>query len=384
MHALLLLDEAPWPPRTGSAAVYRLSIEALRKLGLTVAIGCVARTDRPWLPASSHWCQQRGIPWFVFDSITAGWPAETMLRMGRGFLRQPTRWAKVLMDDHRHAEYLRRFAPNALIVHKVPTAISFGIRSIRTFPGKKIIELHDDFLTRHRETLRSLMMPENVAKRKLSRYSKVLEDIRHSVREPSDAHARGEEAYAINSFDKLLVASSIEYNAYLKRNDLTVDIEFFPWPALAFRGGNNPLSRQSSQAEFDLGFIGSDEQFNIDAASYLIQDLIPKLRGSGVETSTLICGSVVDALDRSELDDAIVLLRHVENVEEFYSRINLAVVPLKAGTGVSIKTLEALAFHRPVLATKIGLRGLTPELRRFAVESLRVAFPAACGVTDGG
>ena len=291
-----------------------------------------------------------------------------MLRMGRGFLRQPTRWAKVLIDDYRHAEYLCRFAPNTVIVHKVPTAISFGIRSIRAFPGKKVIELHDDFLTRHREKLRSLMSSQNVAKREVNTYNSILEGISHYVKKPSDEHARGEEAYALNSFDRLLIASSIEYNAYLKRNDLTVGVEFFPWPALAFRGSNNPISRQISQAEFDLGFIGSDEQFNIDAANYLIQDLIPKLRSSGVETRTLICGSVVDALIRSDLDGAIVPLRHVENVEEFYSKINLAVVPLKAGTGVSIKTLEALAFHRPVLGTKIGLRGLTPELRRFAVE----------------
>jgi glycosyltransferase involved in cell wall biosynthesis len=366
--ALLLLDEAPWPPRTGSAAVYRLSIEALRKRGLTVAVGCVARTDRPWLPASSRWCEQREIPWFVFDSVTAGGPTETTLRMGRGLLRQPTRWPNVLIDDQRNARHLARFAPNMMIVHKVPTAIYFGVRSIRTFSGKKALDLHDDFPARHKETRRSLANSQAIAGRNYGTSRTILECARYPGRKLFDVYARAEEGCVINSFDRLLIASTAEYQYYLQRSDLRVEIEFFPWPALAFRGSNNTASQQISQSEFDIGFIASDERFNIDAANHLIHDLLPKLHSSGVGARTLICGSVVDALDRSDIHVPVTFVKHAENIEEFYSRIRLAVVPLKAGTGVSIKTLEALAFHRPVLGTPIGLRGLTPELRRFTVE----------------
>jgi len=39
----------------------------------------------------------------------------------------------------------------------------------------------------------------------------------------------------------------------------------------------------------------------------------------------------------------------------------LALVPLTAGTGISRKTLDALAFGKPILATSVGFRGLSVE-----------------------
>jgi glycosyltransferase involved in cell wall biosynthesis len=272
------------------------------------------------------------------------------------------------MDDYRNAEYLDRFAPTMMIVHKMPTAISFGIRSIRAFSGRKVMELHDDFPARYKEISQLLLRPQYTAGKEAKLYGNLTKVLRYAPTRVSEMRIKGEEAYAINSFDRLLVASTVEYGSYRKRTDLTVEIEFFPWPALAFRGSNSPVSQQTSKAEYDLGFIASDELFNIDAAKYLLRDLIPKLRSRGIEIRTLICGGVVDGIVRDDLDEGVTLLRRVESVEEFYSKINLAVAPLRAGTGVSIKVLEALAFHRPVLGTPIGLRGLTPELRRFTVE----------------
>ena len=52
----------------------------------------------------------------------------------------------------------------------------------------------------------------------------------------------------------------------------------------------------------------------------------------------------------------------VENVGSFYARIGASIVPLLSGTGVSVKTLEAIAHGKPVVATSAGARGLRREL----------------------
>ena len=52
----------------------------------------------------------------------------------------------------------------------------------------------------------------------------------------------------------------------------------------------------------------------------------------------------------------------VEDIRSFYARIGASIVPLLSGTGVSIKTLEAIAHGKPVVATSAGVRGLRREL----------------------
>jgi glycosyltransferase involved in cell wall biosynthesis len=46
------------------------------------------------------------------------------------------------------------------------------------------------------------------------------------------------------------------------------------------------------------------------------------------------------------------------DVREFYESVAVCVVPLLSGTGVSLKTLEALELGRPVIATPTGARGI--------------------------
>jgi hypothetical protein len=57
----------------------------------------------------------------------------------------------------------------------------------------------------------------------------------------------------------------------------------------------------------------------------------------------------------------VIALGRVENLRPLYAAARLVVVPLLEGTGVSIKTLEAITFGKPVLATAMGLRGLDPS-----------------------
>jgi glycosyltransferase involved in cell wall biosynthesis len=52
----------------------------------------------------------------------------------------------------------------------------------------------------------------------------------------------------------------------------------------------------------------------------------------------------------------------VDDVADFYARVAVVVVPLLSGTGVSIKTLEAIEYRKPVVASRVGVRGLPLHL----------------------
>jgi glycosyltransferase involved in cell wall biosynthesis len=48
----------------------------------------------------------------------------------------------------------------------------------------------------------------------------------------------------------------------------------------------------------------------------------------------------------------------VSNMAEFYGRMRACIVPLRYGAGVKIKTVEALQYGVPTVATKVGAEGI--------------------------
>jgi hypothetical protein len=63
--------------------------------------------------------------------------------------------------------------------------------------------------------------------------------------------------------------------------------------------------------------------------------------------------------------DGVQVLGRVDALDEHYASCRLAINPAIAGTGLKIKTVEALAHLRPIVTWPAGADGLGPELRRF-------------------
>jgi hypothetical protein len=52
----------------------------------------------------------------------------------------------------------------------------------------------------------------------------------------------------------------------------------------------------------------------------------------------------------------------VEDLRTYYDECDLVLLPIVTGGGVAIKTLEAVLYERPVLATRHALRGLPDDV----------------------
>jgi len=60
---------------------------------------------------------------------------------------------------------------------------------------------------------------------------------------------------------------------------------------------------------------------------------------------------------------ATEVLGEIERVEDFYARIDCAVVPVSSGSGIKCKLAEAIMAGRPVITTELGASGYPPHLR---------------------
>lgn len=120
------------------------------------------------------------------------------------------------------------------------------------------------------------------------------------------------------------------------------------------------LDRRFSKLQ-TVGYIGAYNVFNIHAMERLLPEFarlaeeFPDLRlrlGGG------ICNAIPDTYPFVEK------LGHVPTLAEFYGGIDLALNPTLVGTGLKIKTVEALSHGVPLVSTRVGMDGL-PALTEF-------------------
>jgi glycosyltransferase involved in cell wall biosynthesis len=69
----------------------------------------------------------------------------------------------------------------------------------------------------------------------------------------------------------------------------------------------------------------------------------------------LLFGGITRSIGRLQVFQPLGM---VDDVRDAYGVMDLVVNPMIGGTGLKIKTVEALAFGRPVLSTKAGGAGL--------------------------
>ncbi|MFN8828517.1 MAG: glycosyltransferase family 4 protein [Labrys sp. (in: a-proteobacteria)] len=117
------------------------------------------------------------------------------------------------------------------------------------------------------------------------------------------------------------------------------------------------VSGTQALAPTDLLFVGSAYPPNRDGIDWFYHSVfLPHLRPMG--TTLTIIGSVCRLIDMRE-DPQVRLIPFLEgSLAPAYAATKLALVPIFEGTGVAIKTIEALGFGAAIYTTPVGARGL--------------------------
>lgn len=138
----------------------------------------------------------------------------------------------------------------------------------------------------------------------------------------------------------------------------------------------------------DLLFVGTFDYLpNVDAALYLVRDVLPAVVRLIPDARCVLVGSHPPAVvQRLADDERVVVSGWVEDVRPYYERCAVCVVPLRAGGGTRLKILEAMAFGRPVVSTSIGCEGLnvTDGVNILIADSVSELAAAAVSVLSDG
>lgn len=109
----------------------------------------------------------------------------------------------------------------------------------------------------------------------------------------------------------------------------------------------------------DFFFIGSMSwKPNADAVNWIINHIAPRLAKVLPDSRIHIAGSAMpDSMKERKISN-IIFHGKVANVHEFMAKHGTLIVPLKSGSGVRIKILEALCVGIPIISTEKGKEGI--------------------------
>lgn len=186
------------------------------------------------------------------------------------------------------------------------------------------------------------------------------------------------EYVAAVSADAVITHSALEAEA-LAKHVPKAKIHVVQWSTKT-RPTLIPLAQRSGVA-----FIGGyGHTPNLDAARWLISEIMPAVRKRNPNIECLLVGSDMPEQLRRLCNDGVVAIGYVEDLTEIFDRVRLTVAPLTYGAGIKGKVIESLSAGLPCVCTPIAAEGLDlPEVLQASVaESAEGIAALICKLHD--
>lgn len=115
----------------------------------------------------------------------------------------------------------------------------------------------------------------------------------------------------------------------------------------------------SSENKHYIYHIGSLEWMpNLEAVEWFLKDIWPEVLKRNSKMRFYVAGKGMpnEWLERS--DPGVIFAGEVASAQDFIRDKNISVVPLKSGSGIRLKILEAMSAGKLVISTTIGAQGI--------------------------
>jgi len=103
-------------------------------------------------------------------------------------------------------------------------------------------------------------------------------------------------------------------------------------------------------------FIGSNTSPNVDGLRWFFDEIWPSLRRVHAAARLHVAGTVAGSF--RAVPDCVTMHGHVNNLAPLYAAAAVVISPLRAGSGLKIKLIEALGQGKAIVATSTTLQGV--------------------------
>lgn len=341
MKVLFVSGTPTHPPVAGNRARILAMTQALEAAGHDVHFAFIPREEGDVQAMRSHFGARLHVLPYRRQAAETGLLARirrkvlSALRSERAWLTGVDDWYHPATDMHL-ARLQEAHAYEAVVVEYV-----FFSRAFNVFPPgvRRVLDTHDRFANRHRIYLAAGKRPEWFST------------------------TAGGEATALRRADVVIAIQDDERRHF---QQLVSDVEVISVGHLLMTAEGRPRPSEPDS----MLFVASDNSINVDGARFFIEAVLPLVRAEIPSAHLFLAGKVGSAVPRTE---GVVSLGVVPDLGETYRKCAIVVNPVRYGTGLNIKTVEALGRGMPLVSTFAGSRGLETERDRsfIAIEENR-------------
>ncbi len=165
---------------------------------------------------------------------------------------------------------------------------------------------------------------------------------------------RSWEQQAFEKLDCVLVPSEKDKKLLLDMQPHATALVIDPWVSGAGEG-----VRLEPEPGALLYWGAMNRAENIDAARWAAIEVLPKIRHAVPHAKLYIAGNHGEVLAKEFSDRTdIRITGFVEDIQSLMERMSVALLPLRQGAGIKVKTLECMAAGLPVVTTSVGEEGV--------------------------
>jgi glycosyltransferase involved in cell wall biosynthesis len=140
-----------------------------------------------------------------------------------------------------------------------------------------------------------------------------------------------------------------------------------------------PRKHHAAQTSSDLvlGYIGSNNRHNIEGLFQFLEHQWPEILQSAPGARFIVAGNIPAEREFANVS----FIGRVDDLwSNFYAKCSAIINPCISGTGLKIKTIEAMSYGLPVVTTSEGCNGIESAIGRglFCFDLLSEDFRQSC------
>ena len=112
---------------------------------------------------------------------------------------------------------------------------------------------------------------------------------------------------------------------------------------------------QECEKRYDLVFTGNmSYPPNVNAVEYLAEEIMPIVWKTLPETKLYIAGATPDPKVKKAASDKIIVSGWLDDIRDAYAQSRVFIAPMRIGTGLQNKLLEAMSMRLPAITSPLA------------------------------
>ena len=112
---------------------------------------------------------------------------------------------------------------------------------------------------------------------------------------------------------------------------------------------------QEREKKYDLVFTGNmSYPPNVNAVEYLANEILPIVWKTRPETTLYIAGATPDPKVKKAASDKIIVSGWLDDIRDAYAQSHVFLAPMRIGTGLQNKLLEAMSMRLPAITSPLA------------------------------